>query len=85
MEQTDSPEQIALDEAIERAGGKTSLMRKLNELGHDIKSHNTITQWREAGAAPSKYCRGIEELTGVSRSRLRSDWQLYWPELAEKV
>lgn len=61
---TDTPEQIALDLAISIAQGKTALMRKLNERGWEIGSHNTITQWRENGV-PEKYCPDIEDLTGV--------------------
>lgn len=59
-----TPKQIALDRAVETAGGKTSLMRKLNERGWSISSHNTISQWRENGV-PEKYGPDIEDITGV--------------------
>ncbi|MES3041840.1 MAG: YdaS family helix-turn-helix protein [Pseudomonadota bacterium] len=61
----DTPEQLALDRAIAEAGGKTALMRKLNERGWEIKSHNTITQWRDTSSIPEKYCPDIEDLTKV--------------------
>lgn len=65
MEQMpDTPPQQALDRAIEIAGGKTSLMRKLNERGWTVGSHNTITHWRVNGV-PEKYCPDIEAITGV--------------------
>lgn len=60
----DTPQQLALDRAIDAVKGKTALMRKLNERGWDIGSHNTITQWRET-KVPEKYCPDIEDLTGV--------------------
>lgn len=63
MQETPSTKD-ALQRAIEQAGGKTALMRKLNERGHDIKSHNVITQWEENGT-PAKYCPDIEAITGV--------------------
>lgn len=65
MEASDpTPQQLALDRAVEAAGGKTSLMRKLNERGWSISSHNTISQWRENGV-PEKYGPDIEDLTRV--------------------
>lgn len=63
MQETPSTKD-ALQRAIEQAGGKTALMRKLNERGHDIKSHNVIAQWEENGT-PAKYCPDIEAITGV--------------------
>jgi DNA-binding transcriptional regulator YdaS (Cro superfamily) len=57
-------EQLALEKAISLAGGKTALMRKLNELGHKVNSHNTISRWVDDGV-PAKYCPAIEGLTGV--------------------
>lgn len=58
-----------LQEAIRIAGGKTSLMRKLNEMGWEISSHNVITQWEKSGI-PAKYCPDIYTLTGVTCERL---------------
>lgn len=59
-----TPQQLALDRAVDVAGGKTSLMRKLNERGWTISSHNTISQWRENGV-PEKYGPDIEDITRV--------------------
>jgi DNA-binding transcriptional regulator YdaS (Cro superfamily) len=72
---TDTPEALALDRAVATAGGKTSLMRKLNERGWEIGSHNTITQWRENGV-PEKYCPDIEDITGVRCEELspKANW-----------
>jgi DNA-binding transcriptional regulator YdaS (Cro superfamily) len=64
----------AITEAVEAAGGKTALMRKLNERGWDISSHNVIGQWVENGT-PSKYCPDIEDETGVPRERLCPDFK----------
>lgn len=56
--------QDAINEAIDIAGGKTALMRKLNARGWDIKSHSVISQWVENGV-PAPYCPDIEDLTGI--------------------
>lgn len=74
-ENSDTPQQLALDRAIKIAKGKTSLMRQLNERGHKITSHNTISQWRENGV-PAMYCPDIEDLTGVRCEELntRTNW-----------
>ena len=61
---TDTPEQLALDRAVASAQGKTELMRRLNDRGHQIGSHNTISQWRVNGV-PAKYCPDVEVITGV--------------------
>ena len=58
--QTETP----LDAAIRLAGGKTALMRLLNDKGHTINSHSVITHW-QANGTPTKYCPDIEGLTGV--------------------
>ena len=72
---TDTPQQYALDSAVDCAGGKTALMRKLNERGHTITSHNTISQWRLSGT-PDKYCPDIEDITGVRCEQLspKTNW-----------
>jgi hypothetical protein len=62
-------ESLALAKAIAIAGGKTALMRKLNECGHTINSHNTITQWLKNGT-PEEYCPDIEVLTGIRCEKL---------------
>lgn len=66
---TDTPEQLALDRAVASVKGKTELMRRLNEKGRVIGSHNTITQWRINGV-PAKHCPDIEVITGVTCEEL---------------
>ena len=66
------PWQEALLTAITRAGGKTALMRQLNERGWEIQSHNVIGQW-VANGVPAKYCPDIEEITEVSCESLCPD------------
>ena len=67
-----APFQLALDDAVKAAKGKTALMRLLNERGHLVGSHNTIAQWRMNGV-PSKYAPDIEFLTGVPVEKLCPD------------
>ena len=62
-----------LERAIKAADGMTSLLRKLNERGHDISSHQTIYQWKKTGRVPAEYCPDIEALTGVRCEELRPD------------
>jgi DNA-binding transcriptional regulator YdaS (Cro superfamily) len=71
-DQTPLSSQLALQRAIDVAGGKTSLMRQLNERGRAITSHNTIAQWLK-NRTPSDYCPDIEALTGVRCEDLRPD------------
>lgn len=66
------PWRIAVEEAIEKADGKTALMRALNERGWEINSHNVISQWLINGV-PAKYCPDIEGITGVSCERICPD------------
>lgn len=75
----------AITAAIDKSEGKTSLMRKLNERGHDIKSHNVISQWVENGV-PAKYCPDIEALTGIRCEELCPDvkWGLVRSRRAAK-
>lgn len=67
-----TPSQVALDDALRVSKGKTALMRQLNQRGHHVGSHNTITQWRLNGI-PSKYAPDIEYLTGIPVERLCPD------------
>lgn len=69
---TSTSEQVALDAAIHKAGGKTALMRLLNARGYAIGSHNVITQWRIT-RIPAHYCPDIEELTAIPCEELRAD------------
>lgn len=65
-------EQAALSEAIRLAGGKTSLLRRLNARGHNVGSHNTVNQWLIT-QVPAHYCPDIEFITGVMCEALRPD------------
>jgi DNA-binding transcriptional regulator YdaS (Cro superfamily) len=67
-----NPNAPALKRAIDQAGGKTELMRKLNDRGHDINSRNVISQW-ELNGVPAKYCPDIEALTTVRCEELNPD------------
>lgn len=82
MEPSETPEQVALGRAIDVAGGKTALMRQLNERGHTINSHNTIAQWRLNGI-PEKYCPDIEDLTGIRCEDLAP--RTNWPVLRKPI
>jgi DNA-binding transcriptional regulator YdaS (Cro superfamily) len=62
----------ALAEAIEALGSKKALLEQLNKRGHDIRSHNVVSQWLRNGV-PAKYCPDIEALTGVTCERLCPD------------
>jgi DNA-binding transcriptional regulator YdaS (Cro superfamily) len=75
----------ALDQAVKVAGGRTALMRKLNDRGWDIKSHAVIWQWGVSGV-PAKYCPDIEDLTGVPCEALCPDvkWGLVRDRRAKK-
>jgi DNA-binding transcriptional regulator YdaS (Cro superfamily) len=66
------PWRAALDSAIEQAGGRTALMRKLNQRGWNISSHAVIWQWGVSGI-PAKYCPDIEAETGVPCEALCPD------------
>ena len=68
------PWQDAINSAIDVAGGKTALMRKLNDLNPSthISSHNVIAQWVENGV-PAKYCPDIEAITGIRCEALNFD------------
>lgn len=61
----------ALLRAIEQAGGKASLARKLNERGHSITGP-AVYQWERNGV-PAEYCPDIEALTGIACELLRPD------------
>lgn len=65
----DHPTSPALREAFVKAGGRVSLMEKLNKRGHNIKSIGVIGQWLKNGV-PAPYGPDIEELTGVACERL---------------
>ena len=73
MKSTKTP----LERAIEAVGSGAELVRKLNERGHEIRSHATVYQWGLNGV-PAKYCPDIEALTGVRCEDLCPDvkWRI---------
>jgi len=57
----------ALQEAIQKAGGQTSLARAIGSTqGH-------VSQWIRRGKVPADKVLKIERVTGVSREKLRPD------------
>jgi DNA-binding transcriptional regulator YdaS (Cro superfamily) len=60
----DDPRRIAMNLAVERAGGPSALARQLG-----ITSH-AVSMWP---IVPSKRVRAVEKASGVSRYRLRPD------------
>lgn len=78
MAEVDITVQGVANEAIRLLGGPVEAARKL-----DIPKYQTVQSWRENGV-PVRYCRRVNELTGLSLQCLRpDDWFDYWPELAE--
>ena len=80
MNASNAIERAALVEAINRAGGKTALMRLLNARGHTIATHNVIAHWG-ISQVPAHYCPDIEHTTGVLCESLRPD--VAWGVLRE--
>ncbi len=58
---------LAINEAIERAGGIVALSKALNVKGHAVVHNWRLTQ------VPAKHCPDIEKLTGVRCEELRPD------------
>lgn len=76
-DQPTEPLDIA-NEAIAALDGPVEAARKLG-----IPKYQAVQSWRSNGI-PVRYCRRINELTGISLQRLRpNDWADFWPELAE--
>jgi DNA-binding transcriptional regulator YdaS (Cro superfamily) len=76
----------ALHEAIEKAEGQTALAAKLNQtpfakrLGRKLKQQN-INKWLTLGHIPYGWVLSVEEVTGISRQRLRPD--VYPPQTSD--
>lgn len=69
--------QAAACRAIELLGGPVDAARKCG-----APSYQAVQSWRESGI-PAKFCRKVQEETGMCLSVLRpDDWHLIWPELA---
>jgi len=67
----------ALLEAVDKVGGQTALAEAINARvsGSDLKQANVWFWLNEAKGEvpPSEYCLAIEDASGVSRYRLRTD------------
>jgi DNA-binding transcriptional regulator YdaS (Cro superfamily) len=63
----------ALTRAIDQAGGKAALARKLNERGHGKVTGPAVYQWERQGRVPAEYCPDIEVVTGIACELLRPD------------
>lgn len=69
-----TPEQKALQEAIEIAGGQSELARKLSAAANGLIKQQQVWNWlHREKKPPSKHAVDIEKLTGISRERLRPD------------
>lgn len=69
-----TPEQMALAEAINVAGGQSELARKLTvSSGHQVKQQQ-VWNWLNREKRPSvKQAHHIEKVTGVPKEKLRPD------------
>lgn len=69
-----TPEQSALSEAIEIAGGQSELARKISlEAGGLVKQQQVWNWLHREKKAPIKHTVSIEKLTGVPKEKLRPD------------
>jgi DNA-binding transcriptional regulator YdaS (Cro superfamily) len=69
-----TPEQKALQEAIDIAGGQSELARKLSSAANGLIKQQQVWNWlHREKKPPSKHVVFIETLTGISRERLRPD------------
>lgn len=68
----------ALRQAIDEAGGQTALASKINQMapnkrrGKKLKQQN-INKWLLLGHIPYGWVLPVEDVTGISRERLRPD------------
>lgn len=68
------PEQEALQEAIDAAGGQSELARKLSAEANSCIRQQQVWNWlHREKKPPSKQAIFIEKVTGVQRGRLRPD------------
>lgn len=75
-------ERNALEEAIRLANGKSALARKLTVAEGKPVSRGQVNNWlnRKPHRVPLDHVLFVEQVTGVSRKRLRArDWRVYWP------
>lgn len=62
----------ALAKAIAHVGGCAAMARTLAEMGHTVRSGQTVQHWKVCGI-PAEYVPTIERLTGVRSEHLRRD------------
>lgn len=69
-----TPEQSALFEAIEVAGGQSELARKLTERSDKPVKQQQVWNWlHREKKPPAKQSAAIERITGIPKERLRPD------------
>ncbi|MEH4985559.1 YdaS family helix-turn-helix protein [Klebsiella pneumoniae] len=69
-----TPEQLALSEAIETAGGQSELARKLTaSSGREVKQQQVWNWLNREKRPPIKQSQHIESVTGIPKERLRPD------------
>ncbi|HAW8321073.1 TPA: helix-turn-helix domain-containing protein [Escherichia coli] len=69
-----TPEQLALSEAIETAGGQSELARKLTaSSGKEVKQQQVWNWLNREKRSPIKQSQYIESVTGIPKERLRPD------------
>ncbi|EDW4548803.1 helix-turn-helix domain-containing protein [Salmonella enterica] len=69
-----TPEQIALTEAINAAGGQSELARKLTVSSGCLVRQQQVWNWLNREKKPSvKQVPFIEKITGIAKERLRPD------------
>lgn len=69
-----TPEQSALIEAIEVAGGQSELARKLTEISTKPVKQQQVWNWlHREKKPPAKQASAIESITGIPKERLRPD------------
>lgn len=69
-----TPEQSALLEAIEVAGGQSELARKLTEISSKPVKQQQVWNWlHREKKTPAKQSVAIERITGITKERLRPD------------
>ncbi|MDF3830938.1 MULTISPECIES: transcriptional regulator [unclassified Pseudocitrobacter] len=69
-----TPEQLALSEAINAAGGQSELARKLSlTSGKQIKQQQVWNWLHREKRPPIKQSQFIETVTGVAKEKLRPD------------
>ena len=64
----------AIDEAVKMVGSQTKLAKEMNDRFNTNIRQSNIANWiTRDKKAPARYVLNIEEITGVSRHKLRAD------------